>query len=43
MIKQIIRIGTTTDCMPVAKPLIMTVAEPVSPAAAISLIGLPAV
>ena len=43
MIKQIIRIGITTDCIPIAKPLIITVAAPVFPDSAISLIGFPAV
>ena len=43
MIKQIIKTGITTDCMPTERPLIITVAEPVCPASAISLIGFPAV
>ena len=33
-------IGITTDCMPTAKPVIITVAGPVSPDLAILLIGL---
>ena len=43
MIKQIIKTGITTDCMPTDKPLIITVAEPVFPDSAISLMGFPAV
>jgi hypothetical protein len=35
--------GTTTDCMPTAKPMIMTVAGPVSPPLAIFRTGLPLV
>ena len=43
MIAQSVKTGMTTDSMPIAKPAIITVAAPVSPAAAIVRIGLPAV
>ena len=35
MIAQMVSIGITTDCMPTARPVIMTVAGPVSPDSAI--------
>ena len=39
MIAQIVSTGTTTDSMPTANPVIMTVAGPVWPALAIFLTG----
>ena len=43
MIEAMARIGTTTDCIPVARPEIMTVAGPVSPDSAMTRTGLPPV
>ena len=43
MIAHRVKTGTVTDCMPIARPLIMTVAGPVSPDFAIFCTGLPAV
>ena len=43
MIAQMVRMGITTDCMPIARPVIMTVAVPVSPDLAIRRTGSPPV
>ena len=39
MIPQMASSGMTTDCMPTARPVIMTVAGPVSPDSAMRTIG----
>ncbi len=43
MIAAIVKTGITTDCRPTARPAIITVAVPVSPALAMRRTGLPAV
>ena len=43
IIRPMVRIGTTTDCMPTAIPRITTVAGPVVPALAILRTGAPEV
>jgi hypothetical protein len=43
MITQMVSSGITTDCMPMARPVIITVAGPVSPDLAMRSTGLPAV
>ena len=43
IIDTIVKTGIATDCIPVAKPDIKTVAEPVSPSLAIFSTGLPPV
>ena len=40
MLAQMVSSGITTDCMPTASPVIITVAEPVSPAWAMRITGL---
>ena len=40
MMAQMVSSGITTDCMPTASPVIITVAEPVSPAWAMRITGL---
>ena len=40
MMAQMVSRGITTDCMPTASPVIITVAEPVSPAWAMRITGL---
>ncbi len=43
MMAQIVTTGMSTDSIPTARPVIMTVAGPVSPALAMFRIGLPPV
>ena len=43
MIHTIVNTGMATDCIPVASPVIIIVADPVSPPLAIFLTGVPPV